>query len=330
MKHFRLLFFLLLGFIIIVTALITWCFISGLFPQALLALGALAVGVVLLWNHAGKLKRIVWSFARSVDAGDTSVSFNTHSDDPEIRDILETFNGCIERFHETTMDLETRKHYYDRILMVMTHEMGNGITPVISLCDNIRKHPDRWQGERLAEAIELIESRSRGINRFLKAYYNLTHIPEPARTNIGAGEFMLRVKKLTDAELAVRGLPEDVCRFISPESIVLDIDTDLISQVMVNLIRNALDAVAQVKCPMVRVTVSVSDGSPCILVEDNGDGLDPSIRESIFQPFLTTKPDGTGVGLYLSRQIVRCHGGDLRLSSPAGGGCKAMIILNCH
>lgn len=327
MKHFRLIFILLLCAVIGLTALATWLAARGMYPQAILTALGVALLCVMLWNRVGKLKLIVWSFARSLEVNDTSATFDTETDDPVLRDTLITFNRCITMFHSATMELETRKLYYDRILRVMSHEMGNGITPVIALCDDIRKHPDRYRGERLEEAIELIDSRSRGINRFLKAYYNLTHIPEPNLTSVDASSFFSRIKRLTDAELELRGLDRSVCRYLSPESVTLKIDPDLMSQVMVNLVRNALDSAASVENPQVTVTVSVSDGQPCIMVEDNGTGIDPAVRDSLFQPFVTTKPEGTGVGLYLSRQIVRRHGGDLRLIGTSGKGAKAVVEL---
>lgn len=325
MKHFRLIFVTLLVALIGLTAVGTVFAVSGRYaPAALAGIGA-AVLCAMLWNRVDKLKMMIWTFAKSLDENDTSSVFETETDDPVLRETLEEFNQCMHRYHRVSMDLETRKLYYDRILKVMSHEMGNGITPVISLCSDIRKHPDRYTGARLAEAIELIDSRSRSINRFLKAYYSLTHIPGPEKTNVDSREFMTRVKKLVDFELESRGLGSEVCRYRTSAVTVLGIDPGLMEQVMVNLVRNALDAVATVDNPQVSVTLSVSDGKPYIMVEDNGAGIDPAVRDSLFQPFVTTKPEGTGVGLYLSRQIIRRHGGDLRLMGTAGHGVKAVV-----
>ena len=96
---------------------------------------------------------------------------------------------------------------------------------------------------------------------------------------------------------------------------------------MVNLLRNALDAVADIDNALVIITLSTSDSRPYIIVEDNGCGILPEMHDELFQPFVSTKTDGTGVGLYLSRQIVRQHGGDLRLISAPGKGTRAIINL---
>ena len=327
MKHFRLHFVLLLSAIIGLTVSVVILFDRRLYPQSIFAGIAVVIACFMLWNLVGRLKQVVWTFAKSLEVRDTTTTFDTATDDPVLSETLTGFNNLIALFHSTTMELETRKLYYDRILKIMSHEMGNSITPVIALCSDIKKHPDRYHGDRLTEAIDLIDSRSRGINRFLKAYYNLTHLPEPQTVSIDSREFIRLIKQLTDAELRARGLDTDIIRFIASTVVTLNIDTDLMSQVMVNLTRNALDAVSPVANPAVSFTISTSDGHPYIIIEDNGSGIDPAIRDELFQPFVTTKPDGTGVGLYLSRQIVRRHGGDLRLYSTPGSGTRAVIEL---
>lgn len=327
MKHFRLYFILLLALIVALTATAVLLTVRQLYPQAIFVALGVIVMCAILWNLTDNLKRVVWTFAKSLEVRDTTTTFDTDTDDPVLSETLTAFNNLIALFHSTTMELETRKLYYDRILKIMSHEMGNSITPVIALCSDIKKHPDRYHGDRLNEAIDLIDSRSRGISRFLKAYYNLTHLPEPQTVQIDSREFIRLIKQLTDAELHTRGLDSDIIRFTTSAVVTLDIDTDLMSQVIVNLTRNALDAVSNVANPAVSFTVSTSDGHPYIIIEDNGHGIDPAIRDDLFQPFVTTKPDGTGVGLYISRQIVRRHGGDLRLYSTPGSGTKAVIEL---
>lgn len=327
MKHFRLYFILLLAAIVIMSVLGVILLERRLYPQSIFVAAGLVILCLMMWSRVSKLKTIVWTFAKSLEAKDTMTVFDRESDDPMLSDILDTFNRLVIKFHKTTMELETGKQYYDRILKIMTHEMGNSITPIVSLCSAIKKHPERYQGDRLQEAMELIDSRSRGINRFLKAYYNLTHLPDPQVATIDSREFMNRIKMLADAELQSRGLENNICRFTVSDSIKLNIDIDLMSQVITNLVRNALDAISGVTAPSVSIVVSTSDGHPYIIVEDNGCGIDEEIRENLFQPFVTTKPDGTGVGLYVSRQIVRRHGGDLHLYSHPGGGTRAVIEL---
>lgn len=327
MKHFRFNFILLLVAIIATGAVAGGFAAKGLYSRAALVALCTAVLCIALWNLVNKLKLIVWTFVKSLEVNDTTTTFAPDTDDPVLNESLDTSNRLIALFHTTKMELETRKLYYDRILKIMSHEMGNSITPVIAICNDMKKHPERYHGDRLSEAIELIDSRSRGINRFLKAYYNLTQLPEPRITSVESRQFIRHIKQLTDAELQARGLDSGIISFVGADSVTLDIDTDLMSQVIINLVRNALDAVSAVANPRVTLTVSASDGRPYIIIEDNGAGVDPSILDNLFQPFVTTKPEGTGVGLYISRQIVRRHGGNLRLFSTPGAGTKAMIDL---
>ncbi|MDE5844954.1 MAG: HAMP domain-containing histidine kinase [Muribaculaceae bacterium] len=327
MRHFRLNFILLLSAIIGMSVFAITLFDRQLYPQSVFAVSGLLILCLILWHQVSKLKMVVWTFARSLEARDTMIAFNSKSDDPMLADVLETFNRLVVEFHKTSIELETGKQYYDRILKIMTHEMGNSITPIIALCSAIKKHPERYQGAKLQEAIELIDSRSQGIDRFLKAYYNLTHLPEPQIAAVDSRDFIYRIKMLAEAELQSRGIDRDICRFSVSASVKLNIDIELMSQVIINLIRNALDAVSDVESPSVGIAVSMSDGHPYIIVEDNGHGIDSEIRNNLFQPFFTTKPDGTGVGLYVSRQIVRRHGGDLHLYGKSGNGTRAIIEL---
>lgn len=309
------------------TVISTLLISNGLYPQGCFAIIGVTVACGILWNHVSRLKQIVWTFAKSLEVRDTTVVFDPYSDDPMLSETLEIFNNLISLFHSITMDLETRKLYYDRILKVMTHEMGNSITPIMTICMDVKKHPERYSGKKLQEAMTLVDKRTRGINRFLKAYHNLTHLPPLRIEKVDSHDFMQWLSPLVDVELRIRNLPVSICHLNVSGSIPLYIDSDLMSQVMVNLLRNALDAVADIDNALVIITLSTSDSRPYIIVEDNGCGILPEMHDELFQPFVSTKTDGTGVGLYLSRQIVRQHGGDLRLISTPGKGTRTIINL---
>lgn len=327
MKHFKARFFSLLTAVIILTAIASLFLKNHLYAPASLAVIALLVTCCVLWCTVGRLKSLAWTFAKALESGDTSTAFDSRSDDAELSETLETFNRLVRVFHSTTMELNTRKLYYDRILKVMTHEMGNSISPIISICSDLKKHPERYEGQRLREAIDLIDSRSKGINRFLKAYHALTHIPQPEICSITAVDFIRHIKLIIESELRSRNLDSSVCRYNVADTGILNIDLDLMTQVMVNLIRNALDAVSRTEHPEVTVSLSASEKKPHIIIRDNGHGIAIALRDELFQPFITTKPDGTGIGLYLSRQIVRRHGGDIRLFSKPSKGTTIVIEL---
>lgn len=326
MRHFRLNFALLLATVATAAALAVWLFSTGRWPLGIFALLLLCFAVLSLVSLTKKLIRLMSTFVSALEMNDVTMQFNIGEDDRELHRMSQSMNSIIELYRSNTRQLETGKLYYDRILRIMTHEMRNSITPVIAIADDIEKHPEKYDGDNLKEAISVIRSQSEGIKHFLDAYYEMTHIPVPEKTRVDAIAFFNRIKAMARIEAANRSLPENVCGFIVARDMTLDIDTALMTQALINLIRNALDAVAAVENPSVNVVVSSSDGQPYISIEDNGPGLSPEIAENMFQPFLSTKAGGSGVGLYLSRQIVRQHEGDLRLTSSRHGAIATIIL----
>lgn len=327
MKRFRLNLVVLLCSIIGLSAIATWLFLSGRVPEGIFAVIAVAISVVGVMVLVRKLVLVMSVFVKSLEMNDTTARFDIGNDDPLLREMSASMSRIVDIYRSGLSQLETRKLYYDRILKIMTHEMRNSITPVISISSDMEKHPEKYEGENLTEALGVIRSQSEGVKRFLDSYYRLTHLPQPETEAIDATLFFERVKTLVAVEVKERGLSPDVCRYAVGKGMTLNIDVSLMSQVMVNLVRNALDAVAGVESPSVIVTATLSDRHPYISIEDNGAGISPEIRDMLFQPFVTTKSGGSGVGLSLSRQIVRLHGGDLRLTGSSGHGAKAVIIL---
>lgn len=327
MKRFRLNLVVLLCSIIGLSAIATWLFLSERVPEGIFAVIAVTISVVGVMVLVRKLMLVMSVFVKSLEMNDTTARFDIGNDDPLLREMSASMSRIVDIYRSGLSQLETRKLYYDRILKIMTHEMRNSITPVISISSDMEKHPEKYEGENLTEALGVIRSQSEGVKRFLDSYYRLTHLPQPETEAIDATLFFERVKTLVAVEVKERGLSPDVCRYAVGRGMTLNIDVSLMSQVMVNLLRNALDAVAGVESPSVIVTATLSDRHPYISIEDNGAGISPEIRDMLFQPFVTTKSGGSGVGLSLSRQIVRLHGGDLRLTGSPGHGAKAVIIL---
>ena len=327
MKHFRLNLLLRLTATVAATAAATVMFMHGMWAPACLAAIVAVVAAMMLMALVGRLSRTLSLFATSLEMNDVTVKFDFGKDDRTLRQMAETMNRIVHLYRDNTRQYETGKLYYDRILRIMTHEMRNSITPIAAIAADMEKHPAKYPGDNLSEAIAVIKGQSEGIKHFLDAYYSMTHIPSPEKKTVDAIDFFGTVMTKAKLEATNRGLSADVCTFTVARGLILDIDTALMDQALANLIRNALDAVADVADPAVKVTVTSSDGQPYISVEDNGHGIAPSIAENLFQPFHTTKPGGSGVGLYLSRQIVRQHGGDLSLSQLPSGGAAARIHL---
>lgn len=295
------------------------------------------LALILSLIHLVKVTRrpinMMTTFAEALDMGDTTMSFNLKGDE-DLNRLSRILNRLTDTFRDNNSQLETRKLYYDRILSVMTHEMRNSITPIISLSEYLANKPETLSKEEISEALSLIESQAKGIKRFLDAYYNLTHLPVPSLESIRARDFMTRLKNVADAELSQRGLPAATITYISAQDLQLRIDEELMRQAMVNLIRNALDASCEEhsdkdvgSSPSVKISLSSGDDIAIIRISDNGGGIPRTVMDNLFQPFLTTKHGGSGVGLTLSRQIARLHGGDLKVSSSSPHGTTLTLTL---
>ncbi len=326
MKHFRLNFILCVAGIVFFTALATLCFADGRYALAILSLIPAVISVILLWLLVQRLIRSMSDFMDALDMNDTTIRF-AESHDPDINRMSNTMRRIMAVYSSSRLELETRKLYYDRILRIMTHEMRNAITPIVSLSADMKRNPDRYKGENLNEAVSLISDESQSIRRFLDSYYELTHLPKPQIETIDVMEFFTGIRKAFAIYLTDNGLDPDIMDYTIPVDMRLRADRDLLGRLVTNVLRNAVQAVAGVPEPHIHVDVSVSEGHPFISIEDNGCGIPAELMPNLFQPFFTTKPDGSGIGLCLSRQIARLHGGDFTITSTIAHGTKAIITL---
>lgn len=308
------------------TAFATLCFAYGRHALGILSLIPLVISIILLWRLVRRVIRSMSDFMDALDMNDTTIRF-AESHDPDINRMSNTMRRIMAVYSSSRMELETRKLYYDRILRIMTHEMRNAITPIVSLSADMKRNPDRYKGENLNEAVSLISDESQSIRRFLDSYYELTHLPKPQIETIDVMEFFTGIRKAFAIYLTDNGLDPDIMDYTIPVDMRLRADRDLLGRLVTNVLRNAVQAVAGVPEPHIHVDVSVSEGRPYISIKDNGCGIPAEIMPNLFQPFFTTKPGGSGIGLCLSRQIARLHGGDFTITSTPAHGTKALITL---
>lgn len=326
MKYFRLNFILCIAGTVLFTASTTLCFAAGRYAPAILSMIPAIISVVLLWRLVHRLIRSMSDFMSALDMNDTTIRF-VESQDPDINRMSQTTRRIMAIYSSNRLELETRKLYYDRILRIMTHEMRNAITPIVSLSADMKRNPDRYKGEDLNEAVSLISDESQSIRRFLDSYYELTHLPKPEIEAIDVMDFFSGIRRSFAIYLSDKGLDTDIIDYTIPVDMQLQADMDLLGRLVTNVLRNAIDAVASVPSPRIHVDVSVSEGRPYISVEDNGCGIPAEMMPNLFQPFFTTKPGGSGIGLCLSRQIARLHGGDFTITSTPLHSTKALITL---
>lgn len=327
MRHFRLNIILTVLVIIVASTVLGILFATGghAVPKLLLT----AVIAIML----ARLMRIVWRlihqmsfFVRALSNNDFMIRF-PKSDDREMCEMFNTMNAIIEIHRDNLIEIETKRFYYDRILKIMSHELRNSITPIVSLSDDMLKRPQVYQGQTLHEGIEVINDRCVSIKRFLDSYYEMTHLPQPQMNTIDVGQMMTHIKQLFVQELQKPELHNVVLRFSYGDGMTINGDEALLSQVLINLITNAIQATTDTERPVIEIVASTPNGKPYITVTDNGTGIPDDIITDIFQPFYTTRESGTGVGLCISRQIMRQHGGDLTVSSKPGTGAQFVMAF---
>ena len=201
-----------------------------------------------------------------------------------------------------------------RLTRVLTHEMMNSITPITSLSETLLKTYGEKDKE-IRDGLQVIQSTGTHLISFVESYRKYTHIPTPAPELFYVPEFIARMK-----QLAYHQYPYDNIRMeidIQPDDLLLYADESLISQVVLNLLKNAFEAIGDNKEDgLIRIKSYVGHNEEIIIeVSNNGPVIPLEVQEHIFVPFFTTKEKGSGVGLSVSRQIMRLSGGYLTVKS---------------
>lgn len=212
---------------------------------------------------------------------------------------------------------------WQKLIRVLTHEIMNSITPIISLSETlsergIPEQPSEKEYSIMLQAMQTIHRRSKGLLDFVENYRRLTRIPTPVRSNVSFTELCMDLKKL---------FPEEYIHFeISSSELSLYIDRAQIEQVLINLLKNAREACVKQSNKNIRVEIATPPaGNKILTVSDNGEGILPDVLDKIFVPFFTTKTSGSGIGLSLCKQIMTLHEGSINVKSEPGKG--SLFIL---
>jgi len=205
---------------------------------------------------------------------------------------------------------------WQKLIRVLTHEIMNSITPIISLTELLTKYADGLEGDEetkteIKQMLQTIGRRGSGLVRFMNSYREVSHLPQPLLKLYSAEELLGETVQLMQNETSDLhlSLPAVTLRFIA--------DKEQIEQVLINLIRNARENEAT----QITLSAGITPGNHLFLrVTDNGTGIEPEVQERIFIPFFTTKPTGSGIGLTISRQIMHQHHGSIAVQSKLGEG----------
>jgi two-component system, NtrC family, nitrogen regulation sensor histidine kinase NtrY len=202
----------------------------------------------------------------------------------------------------------------------------NSLTPVVSLAQSVQPLLRQMDAPPdVANAVDTIARRSVGLMSFVERYRKVTDLPRPVPREIALAEVVGRIEQLMAPTFVQKGIAYSVR--VEPAELTLRADPELIEQALINLVHNAVDAVADVEAPRIDIECSVRGECVAVAVRDNGCGLDAATREQIFVPFFSTKPGGSGIGLALARQIARAHHGQVEVVPHAGGGTVFSLVV---
>jgi two-component system, NtrC family, nitrogen regulation sensor histidine kinase NtrY len=228
---------------------------------------------------------------------------------------------------------EKEMEAWQNLVRVLTHEIMNSVTPISSLAgiveEELKPHvnelnPLPLSKDQMADihlSLQTISKRSEGLIHFVKEFRSLTAIPKPRPTQINVRSLFDELTVLHKRDLADREI--QLITSVYPEDLTLSADKNMIEQVLINLIRNAIQSFEDQPHKQVEIKAYVNEKSRAVIsIKDNGTGIDPEAMEKIFIPFFTTKKTGSGIGLSLSRQIMRQHQGTLTVKSTVGKGTE--------
>ena len=224
------------------------------------------------------------------------------------------------------------------LVRVLTHEIMNSITPVTSLAktavdlvDDARSRV-AGQPEVVAEladardAVETVARRSDGLMSFVSTYRQLTRPPSPEKSRFSVADLFEEVRRIATQDWGADNLT--LATSVDPEGLDLEADRRLVEQILINLLQNAAQAIDGADAGRVELTSRLNQrGRVIIEVSDNGPGVPDEIGDRIFVPFFTTRREGSGVGLALSRQIMISHGGSISFTNEAGGGARFTLAF---
>ncbi|RAK70344.1 sensor histidine kinase [Hymenobacter edaphi] len=230
-----------------------------------------------------------------------------------------------------TLD-ETEADAWQKLLRVLTHEIMNSVAPIASLAATLQQRlhaadpADPDLREDLELGIETIKRRSDGLLQFSTTYRSLSKISAPNRQPLPVYELFETVHHLLLPRLQERGIGLDVV--LPDPQLRLLADRVLLEQVLINLVINAIDALAGRAAPRITLTGAAEPGRTVLSVADNGAGMDAETQEQVFVPFFTTKKNGSGIGLSLCKQIMLLHKGSIQLRSAPDVGTVITLTLS--
>ena len=234
---------------------------------------------------------------------------------------------------------ENELESWKKLIQVLTHEIMNSATPIASLSKALKDLLIEFEPENnenilmksedfsdLKNSISSIENRSRGMLKFADDYKNLSSLPQPLFENIDAVSVISYVVNLVKPELDTRNI--SIKLNLNQGGLEISADQEMLQRLLLNIILNAMYACENSKRPEISITATpTAKGKTAINISDNGHGISPEKMEKIFIPFFSTRKGGSGLGLSISREIVRIHRGTIEVQSLEGEGTTFSVVL---
>jgi signal transduction histidine kinase len=245
-------------------------------------------------------------------------------------------------FQDIEPEIEQKEmESWQTISRIMAHEIMNSLTPLSSLTETgimMLQEDGKTRDisslsqltiDNLHQALRTIADRNRALTQFIGNYRQLSRLPPPEKERLHVSDLLEDLNELYAGSFKKHGI-----RFtIKPGAmarLTITGDPAQLKQVMINLVKNGMEAVSETPDPSLTISVKRIMDHLSIEVTDNGPGIPAEILEKVFVPFFSTKPEGSGIGLSLSRQIIRNHGGQLSVTSEPGRGTCFRVALPMH
>ena len=240
-------------------------------------------------------------------------------------------------FQNIKAELEEQElESWQKLIRVLTHEIKNSAIPISTLTEVVNQMITEDNGELrdlstldqedledLKIGIKTVQKRSKGLVSFVNAYGELAKIPQPKFEKVDLKQLTDDVVVLLQTDIKKAGIE----LLNQTTKIELQIDPELIEQVLINLVKNAKEALNPGSAGKIVIRTKVDNGRTVLSVVDNGAGIDQETLDQIFVPFYTTKKEGSGIGLSLSKQIMRAHKGDLIVFTELGKGTEFSMVF---
>ena len=227
---------------------------------------------------------------------------------------------------------------WHKLIRILTHEIMNSVTPIASLSETMQTMlTDKSGGQKPSEIIgdgtikdirfslNTIQKRSERLIDFVENYRKLSRVPKPVLQPVYVHTLLLNIENLMREEMARNSIA--LTTEFENEKLRLQLDPALIEQVLINMLKNSVHALQEKSGKKIRIKTYAEESAVIIEINDNGKGISAKELKEIFVPFFSTKKDGSGIGLSLSKQIMSMHGGRIRVSSVVNEGTSFYLVF---